>query len=106
MYGPKGGNRGSRPHLKNHKNIGFPSIIGPDPLKSQSYQATIQCWAIISTQAKCHLNGVSQAGRPMMAHLKRYLDPTSPQKLKKNVVKVGPPLTKFSGSAHVWCLNI
>ena len=63
MYGPKGGNRGSGPHLKNHKNIGFPSIIGPDPLKSQSYQATIQCWAIISRQAKCHLNGVSQAGQ-------------------------------------------
>ena len=40
-----------------------PSNIGPDPLKSQSYQASIQCWAIISTPAKRHLNGVSLVGR-------------------------------------------
>ena len=26
--------------------------------------------------------------------------PSHPHQLKKNVVKVGPPLTKFSGSAH------
>ena len=39
----------------------------------------------------------------MMAHSKWYLDPPSPHHLKKekNVVKVGPPLTKLSGSAHV-----
>ena len=39
-----------------------------------------------------------------MAHLQWYLDPSSLIKLKKkkkkNVVKVGPPLTKLSGSAH------
>ena len=41
-----------------------------------------------------------------MAHFKWYLDPSSLIKLKKskkkkkNVVKVGPPLTKLSGSAH------
>ena len=28
-----GGDRGSGPPLKNHKNIGFPSNIDPDPLK-------------------------------------------------------------------------
>ena len=39
----------------------------------------------------------------MMARLKWYLDPPTPHQLKKNVVKVGPPLTKFSGSAHVDC---
>ena len=33
------------------------------PEKSQSYQARIQCWAIIGTPAKCHLNGVSLAGQ-------------------------------------------
>ena len=32
---PEGGNRGSRPPLKNHKNIGFHSNTGPDPLKKQ-----------------------------------------------------------------------
>ena len=39
----------------------------------------------------------------MIARLKWYLDPPSPHQLKKkkNIVKVGPPLTKLSGSAHV-----
>ena len=55
---PEGG-QGSGLPLKNHKNIGFPSNIGPDPLKSQSYQASIQCSAIIGTPVKHHLNGVS-----------------------------------------------
>ena len=50
--------------LKNHKNIGFPSNIDPDPLKSQSYQARNQWWAIIDTPAKRHFNGVS----PIVAH--------------------------------------
>ena len=39
-----------------------------------------------------------------MARLYWHFDPPSLQKLKKptkNVVKVGPPLTKLSGSAHV-----
>ena len=36
------------PDLPQHgNNIGFLSIIDPDPLKSQSYQACIQYWAII-----------------------------------------------------------
>ena len=35
-----------------------------------------------------------------MARLKWYLDPPTPHQLKKPV-KVGPPLTTFSGSAHV-----
>ena len=30
---PEGGDRGSGPHLKNHKNIGFLSNTGLDPLK-------------------------------------------------------------------------
>ena len=52
------------PSEKNHKYIGFPSNTGPDPLKkSQSYQASIQYWAIISPLAKRHLNGVLLAGR-------------------------------------------
>ena len=33
-----------------------------------------------------------------MARLNWYLDPSSPHQTKK---KVGPPLTKLSGSAHV-----
>ena len=33
MRGSRGGDRGSGPPLKNHKNIGFLSNTGPDPLK-------------------------------------------------------------------------
>ena len=62
MGGSRGGDRGSGPPLKNHKNIGFPSNIDPDPLKSQSYQASIQWWAI-DTPAKRHYKGVSLMGR-------------------------------------------
>ena len=56
------GDTGVRTPLENHKNIGFLSNTGPDPL-TQSYQASIQCWAIISPPAKRHFNGVSLAGR-------------------------------------------
>ena len=38
MGGSRGGDRGSGPRLKNHKNIGFLSNFGPDPLKN--YEAT------------------------------------------------------------------
>ena len=54
---------GPDPPFKNHKNIGFLSNTGPDPLKSQSYKASIQCWAIIGPPAKRNLNGVTLAGR-------------------------------------------
>ena len=59
---PEGG-QGVLTPLKNHNNIGFPSNIDPDPLKSQSYQASIQWWAIIDTPAKRHFNCVSLMGR-------------------------------------------
>ena len=47
--------RGSGPTpltLNNHKNIGFLSNTGPNPLKSQSYEASTQYWAIIGPPAK------------------------------------------------------
>ena len=76
------------PSLKNHKNIGFLSSTGPDPLKfskSQSYQAIKSRFA----------------GGPMLAHFKWYLDPLSSKKNKhRQCCIVGPPLTKLSGSAH------
>ena len=64
MCGSRGeGGRWSGPPLENHKNIGFLAILVPIPLKSLSYQASFQFWAIIGTPAKRHLNGVSVAGR-------------------------------------------
>ena len=54
------GDRGSGPPpppLINHKNIGFLSTTGSDPLKHlQNYQASTQCWANIGLPAKRHLN--------------------------------------------------
>ena len=47
--------QGNRTPLENHKNIGFLSNTGPDPLKSRSYLASIQYWAIIGMPAKRHL---------------------------------------------------
>ena len=47
-----GGERGPDSPMKNHKSIGFLS----NPEKSQSYQASIQCWAIIGPPGKRHLN--------------------------------------------------
>ena len=60
--------------------IVFPSNTGPVlPKKSQSYQASIHCWAIIG--------GLSVVFE-------------SPHQLKKYDYKAGPPLKKLSGSAH------
>ena len=80
------------PPLKKSQNIGFLSKTVQDPLKNQqSYQASIQFWAIIGTPAKCHLNGVLLAGR-WWAHLDRLSPLKNPP---PHLVKVGPPLTKL-----------
>ena len=53
---PEGGGQGVQtpPPLENHKNIVFVAILVPIPLKSLSYQASFQFWAIIGTPAKRH----------------------------------------------------
>ena len=53
------------PPPEKSQNIGFLSNIywSGSPKKAKSYRAGIQCWAIISTPAKRHLNGISLAGR-------------------------------------------
>ena len=89
------------PPLKNHKNIGVSSNTGPDPLKYRSYQASFQCWAIIGNPAKRHLMAfrLRADDGPLIV----VLGSPSPHQLKnkkKNVVIVGPPLTKLSGSVH------
>ena len=99
MCGPRGGgDRGPDPPLKNHKNIGFSSNTGPDPLKNCSYQSSTQWWAIIGTPAKRHFMAFCWRADddPLIVVLGAFL----PSSKKKNVVKVGPPLTKLSGSAH------
>ena len=83
--------------LKNHKNIGFlKQYWSGSPEKSQSYQASIQCWAIICTPAKRHLNVVSLAGRRWPHFSGIWIQLLTKNKKKK----VGPPLKKLSGSAQ------
>ena len=69
MRGSRGGGRG--PDSLITKYIGFPSNTGSGPLK-------IQCWA--------------NDGPPIVV-IGSFLPG---HQLKKNVVKGGPPLTKFS----------
>ena len=91
---PEGGDKGSGPSppLKNHKNIGFLSNTGPDPLKIKklpSYHLILGHHRPISvseTPFKWRF-----AGRPMMARFKCYLD--SHKKRCQSLAKV-------SGSAH------
>ena len=51
------------PPEKTQKLRGPKQYWSRSPEKSQSYQASIQCWVIIGPPAKRHLNGVSLAGR-------------------------------------------
>ena len=76
------------PPPENHKNIWYRSNTVPE--KSQSYQASIQCWAIIGTPAKRHLNGVSLAGRRWSADSGIWILSSLP----KNI-SIGSPLTKL-----------
>ena len=53
MRGSREGGQGVRnPAPRKSQNIGFLSSTGPDSLKSQNYQASIQCWVIIGTPSK------------------------------------------------------
>ena len=106
------------PPMKNHKNIGFSSNTVPDSLKNRSYQASIQCWGIIGTPVKGHLMAFRWRAHdgPLIVVLGSFLPSSTKKKKKKtnkkNEVKVGPPLTKLSGSAHgqfdlaIWIVNI
>ena len=61
MCGSRGGTWGPEPppSQKSQKYRVSWQYWSGSPEKSQSYQATIQCWAIMGSPAKCHLNGVS-----------------------------------------------
>ena len=60
------------------------------PEKSQSYQDSIQCWAIIGPPAKRRF-----AGGPMMTRLYWYFDPPSPHQLRKWRFAGGPMMTRL-----------
>ena len=57
-------------------------------------------WPVRETPFKWHF-----AGRLLMACYYWYLHPSSPHQTKKKHVKIGPPLTKLSGSTHAKRMN-
>ena len=98
--------RGTGAPQKNHKNIGFLSNTGLDPLKitklPNQHSMLGHHRHASETSIKWRF-----AGGSMMARLKWYLDPPSPHQLKKqqqkkekNPSKLDHPLTKLCGSAH------
>ena len=93
MSGSRGYQSPPPPHPLKSQNIGFHSNTSPDLKKSQSYQASIQFWAVIGMVAKRHLNGVSLAGRWWPALSGIWLDYLTPLKRSKNVIIFVPPLT-------------
>ena len=67
MGGSRGGDRGSGPPLKNHKNKGFLDNTGPDPLKN--HKATKPEFNVEPSTAR-QQNAIKWrfAGVPMMAY--------------------------------------
>ena len=64
---PEGGGAWGPETLKHHKNISFPSNIGPNLLKITKLPSQHSMWATIGPPAKRHFNGVSLAGRKLHA---------------------------------------
>ena len=63
MRGFRGGEGVRTPPPERSQKYRISHRYAPDPLKSERYQASIQCWAIIGTPAKRLLSGVSLVGR-------------------------------------------
>ena len=94
MVRSRGAGQGVRTPLKKHKHIGFHRKTVPDPLKkAQGYQASILYRAIIDTPGKRRWR--ADVGPHIVVFGSSLVSLT-----KKNVVKFGPPLANFSGSAH------
>ena len=111
MCGSRGGGHWVRtpPPLKNHNFIGFPSNTGPDPLKISklpSQHSTVGHYGPTSESQHStvgHYGPTSEtpfqwrfAGRSIMVFGALF----PPKKQKKLLIRVGPPLTKLSESAH------
>ena len=101
MCGSRGGTGGPDPTWKITKIKGSLAILVRIPLKSQSYQSSIHCWAIIGPPAKRHLKGVSlpAVDGPLIVVFGSFL-PSPNEKNEKKTLTSWPPLTKLSGSAH------
>ena len=95
-WGPEGaGTEGRDPLLKNHKHIEFLSNSGPDPMKNhKATKPAIQFWAIISFLWRADDGRLIVVFGSFLPHQTKKEKKTK----KKNVIKVGPPRTKLSGT--------
>ena len=96
----RGGRESGPIPLKNHKNIGFLSNTGPDPLKITKLPSQHSMFqVIIGTPAKRHLNDDfrwrADDSPPIVV-----CGSSLPSSTKKSFSEFDPPLTKLSGSAH------
>ena len=93
-----GGGRGPDPPPENHKSIGFYSYAGPDPL--ENHKATkLQCRPSICMAFRWQADDAPL----LVAFGSSCLSPHQQKKKEKKrcrSCRVGPPLTKLSGSAH------
>ena len=106
MHGSRGGRTGGgvlkgirTPPVKSQK-IKFLSKTGPDPLKN--HKNTKPAFNVGSSSVR-QRNVIQMAfrWRAVDGPLIVVFDPPSYHQLKEKIVKVGPSLAKFSGSAHV-----
>ena len=90
VRGSRGG-RGSAPRLKNHKNIGFLSKTGPDPLKNHK-----------TTKPSFNVRSSSADDDPLIAV---FYPPYPHQQQKKNVVKFKLDLSDKTFWIRAWSTN-
>ena len=103
MHGSRGGTGGPiPPPLKNHKNIGFPSNTGPDPLKITKLPSQHSVLGHHPHASPMAFRWQADDG-PVIVVFGSSL-PSSTK--KKKVIKVGPLLTKLSGSAYAMVLMV
>ena len=95
------------PPLKNHKNIEFLSNTVPDPLKN--HKATKPAFNVGPSSAS-QQNTIKMVFRwwaddgPYIVTFGSSI-PSSKKQQQKNIIKFGQPLTKNSGSVHVFWLR-
>ena len=106
---PAGKHGTPTPPLKNHKNIGFLSNIGPNPRKITKLPNQLSMFGqhrhASETPFKWRFAGWADDGPHIVVFGSSF--PSSKYKQQKKV-KVRPPLTKLSGSAHAlehWIFN-
>ena len=83
------------------KGPGPPFFIntGPNPLNNHT--TTKPAFIVRLSPLKWRF-----AGGPMVLYGSSVLPSSTKQKNRKNVVRVGPPLTKLSGSAHALSIHL